>query len=383
MKSFKALNKINSVEGVSVAGSVLAPLVDKRLVPYPWIMTIVVSRHCNSRCQMCYIWQQKDTPILSLEQYEQMFTRNDFSFVRILTLSGGEPTLRSDLAELFGLTLRHMGNLERYIVATSGLNTRRTITHITHMLETMYSEKNKILRLDAQVSLDGVGEVHDRVRGISGFFEKTTATIRELKQLQKQYPRLGIRISSVLMPENIGGAEALREFARENELPIHYSPVVLADTYYNNLPVSDNLPLDNSDSRRQALAFFEKLGKEDESSLRHYYQDMTHMIQGEKRGRRCMMGYYGFVLEYDGNIYPCINHEQNSFGNLLNEPFEEIWFKGVSDEVRKELRANGCPTCPALCYTHSVNALEVADYAGRKVARKIKKALKSPAAQGH
>ena len=93
-KGFSALNNI------SAAASVLSPLIDNRFVPYPYLLTFVVTRRCNSRCQMCSIWKEKDSPLLSLEQIERIFRQNDFSFIRSVTLTGGEPTLRSDLVQI-------------------------------------------------------------------------------------------------------------------------------------------------------------------------------------------------------------------------------------------------------------------------------------------
>ena len=96
MKSFTILNNAGSLQTIQAAGSLLSPIVDNRLVPYPWIMLFVVTRRCNSRCQMCSIWQEKDSSYLSLEQINQILTSSDFSFVRSLILTGGEPTLLNE-----------------------------------------------------------------------------------------------------------------------------------------------------------------------------------------------------------------------------------------------------------------------------------------------
>lgn len=366
MRSFKILNRLGSFRNISVAGSLLSPLVDNRLVPYPWIMMFVVTRRCNARCQMCSIWQEKDSPFLSLEQIEGIFTRNDFSFVRSLAITGGEPTLRSDLPQIFELNLRHMQGLEHVLMATSGLNTRRTLEYTAEMMELLSKIENKIYRFDVQISLDGIGAVHDQVRGISGFFNQVQESLDGLKTLQQKCPKLALRFSSVMMPQNLPHVETLDEFARKNEIPIFYSPVVIAGTYYNNLHGAENLSLYGSSTQGAAMKFFEKLSREEETSVRYYYKDMVGMVQGKPRSRRCMMGFYGFVLEHDGNIYPCVNCERVSFGNLLTDSFDDIWFHGNSDEVRKQLRSSCCPTCPSMCFTAPINAGETIDYAWRR-----------------
>ena len=78
------------------------------------------------------------------------------------------------------------------------------------------------------------------------------------------------------------------------------------------------------------------------------------MIQGRSRSRRCMMGFFGFVLEHDGGVYPCVNCEDASFGNLLHEPFEQVWFGRQANEARRQLRASCCSTCTSMCYVQPV-----------------------------
>jgi MoaA/NifB/PqqE/SkfB family radical SAM enzyme len=360
MRRIGFLHRLGSMRMVSVLGSVLTPIVDNRFVPYPYLMIWVVTRQCNSRCQMCSIWQQKNPPFLSVEQAEQIFARDDFSFVRSLTLTGGEPTLRSDLPELFQIALANSPNLEHVLLATSGLNTRRTVQFVDQMLETLNAAENRVYRFDVQISLDGVGEVHDTVRGIPGFFDQVQATLTKLRELQGRYPRLNLKLSCVLMPYNLPHVDALQGFAGRENLQIYFSPVVIDAAYYNNLHGVNSLSFSANGSNADAQRFFERLSQAEQSSLRFYYQDMAQMVQGEPRRRRCMMGYYGFVLEHNGNVYPCVNCEGNSFGNLLTDSFENVWFGPSANDARRALRVECCPSCTSMCYPPPSNALEMA-----------------------
>ena len=109
------------------------------------------------------------------------------------------------------------------------------------MLESIETKHDHLRRFDVQISLDGVGEVHDTVRGISGYFNRVQATLEGLRQVQKRFPRLNLRLSCVVMPYNLPYVAAVQEFARNEKLSIHYSPVVLSGNYYNNLPEESSL----------------------------------------------------------------------------------------------------------------------------------------------
>jgi MoaA/NifB/PqqE/SkfB family radical SAM enzyme len=262
--------------------------------------------------------------------------------------------------------------LEHLLLATNGLSTQRVIKHVTQLLETLNATDNRVRTFDVQVSLDGVGEVHDRIRGIPGFFQRVQGTLAGLRALQERFPRLKLRLSTVLVPDNMSQADALDAFARQHNLPIYYSPVILSGEYYCNLQSTDGLLFSDQQSSH-IQHFLERLGQEDQTSLRFYYQDMARMMQGHPRGRRCMMGFYGCVLEHDGNLYPCVNCEQHSLGNLLTDSFEDVWFGERAAQVREQLRASCCPTCTSMCYPLPINALEVVQ-AGwrRRIARRKK-----------
>src|SRR3984893_18515576 len=60
-------------------------------------LTVVSTFRCNSRCQMCHVWKYPTAPEqeISLETLAKLPGGFDN-----LNLSGGEPTLRRDLAEL-------------------------------------------------------------------------------------------------------------------------------------------------------------------------------------------------------------------------------------------------------------------------------------------
>lgn len=364
-------DKLPSYKAVSATASLLSAGVNARRLPRPFLLTFVVTRRCNSRCQMCNIWQEKDSPFLSLDQIRHIFGKDDFSFVRQLTLTGGEPTLRSDLPELFEIVRAACPNVEHVELATSGLNTRRVLDHVERMLASIERAPGRINRFVAQVSLDGIGDMHDQIRGIDGFFDIASATLDGLAKLEKRYPILRRRLSCVVMPQNLAYVERLREFARERDMGIYFSPAVLSGKYYRNLH-GGNLTFVSGEGRNQAaVETFQSLAQAEDSGMRFYYEDIGRMLQGAERKRTCMMGFYGCILEHDGNIYPCVNYEINSLGNLLEQSFDDVWFGPQSGAVRQDLRQHGCPTCVSSCYTLPTGAGEMAELAVRRAGRRV------------
>lgn len=366
-------DSLPSLSHVVTAAGLSADVISPEMHGRPFSMILVVTRRCNSRCKMCNIWQEKDSPMLSLDQYRHIF-RDPLPSIRALAITGGEPTLRKDLPQVWEIARGGLPRLEYGLLATSGLNVQRTLDQTEEILQQIEADPGQIRCFEVQVSLDGVDAMHDQVRGIDGFFEKVKRTLAGLQRLQQRYPLLLPKLSSVVMPENVDQIAAIQAFAREVNMSVHFSPVVLTGTFFNNLQDAETLGFVPGAPRTVAAQeAFRQLGEEEPGSLRFYYRDVVKMLGGAPRGRTCLMGFFGCLVEHTGDVYPCPIWEQESFGNLLEESFDAVWFGDRARAARYKLRRTGCPTCSSMCYPHSVGLQEVAQekvaHVGHKIAR--------------
>ncbi len=364
------IDRLPSLRATNVTAATLSPIVTSANVPHPFLMTVVVTRRCNSRCKMCNIWQEKDPPELTLDDYRRIFEK-PWNFVRALTITGGEPTLRADLPELFEIIHAGCPNVEHVELATSGLNVKRTLRFIEQIAQSIQAQPGRIRKFNVQISLDGLDDMHDNIRGIDGFFEKVTATLDGIRELGRSFPFLHRKISTVVMPQNLPQAEQLQAYAAAHHIPIHFSPIVVSGQYYANTSGSSDLIfISGDDNSGAASGFFTRLAGADESALKFYYADIAKMLGGAKRSRRCMMGFYGFILEHDGNIYSCVNCEQYSFGNVLTQSFDEVWFGKQAQTARQNVRTTCCPSCVSMCYTLPAGPVELAQVVTQRLRNK-------------
>ena len=72
-------------------------------------LTIIATYRCNSKCSMCNIWKYPSLPKeeITLETMQKIPFGIDH-----LNITGGEPTLRSDLAEMADLLYPRAKKLE-------------------------------------------------------------------------------------------------------------------------------------------------------------------------------------------------------------------------------------------------------------------------------
>ncbi len=179
-----------------------------------WIAFLLTER-CNSRCVHCDIWQNRgreDGP--SPEEWKAaLLDIRRWLGPAHVCLTGGEALLKPFTVDL----VRYGGELGLFI---------ELLTHGYWENQQRIEEVALARPWRVTLSLDGIGETHDLVRGRAGFFEKTARTIETLKRMRAQH-RLGfsIRLKTVLMAQNLSDAGALARFATQDGMDILYQAV--------------------------------------------------------------------------------------------------------------------------------------------------------------
>jgi MoaA/NifB/PqqE/SkfB family radical SAM enzyme len=151
--------------------------------PTPLFASYNVTGRCNMRCIYCE-WWKTETPELPTKKAMAVIEAVCSLGIPFFDFSGGEPLLRRDLTTLAKRAATH-GCLV-------SMNTNGTLLN-----ESRVSEVADAFDLIV-VSLDGPKEVHDRIRGVAGTYDKAVEAIRLLKT---HGVRVGI--NSVVTPWNI------------------------------------------------------------------------------------------------------------------------------------------------------------------------------------
>ena len=171
---------------------------------------------CNSRCQMCRIWENKQSDDISVEDLRKGLGDGLFSEVESIGFNGGEPTLRQDLPDLVQVVLESLPKLKSVSLITNAFKYRQVIGQIEAMGKIL---KPRGIAFDVMVSLDGFEEVHDRVRGREGNFARAQHVIDFIKSS----PLVdSVRIGCTVIRENVNHLPDLLDFCIRNELYIKY-----------------------------------------------------------------------------------------------------------------------------------------------------------------
>ena len=159
----------------------------------PMNLTFSVTNRCNSRCKTCHIHQNKSEE-LGLDEWRQVFqSLGKAPFWT--TFSGGEPFLRSDFFELVRSLCEHC-RPSVINIPTNGLLSDPIPAVVKQITD--YCRRAQII---INVSLDGIGENHDAIRGVPGNYEKALQTLKDLKRLTA--PNLSLGIHTVISKFNV------------------------------------------------------------------------------------------------------------------------------------------------------------------------------------
>jgi len=143
----------------------------------PEFLSLALTWKCQSRCSTCGIWDAPHSDEeMSLEDYKRLLRDPLLSELKVWEMTGGEPMLYKDIFGLTKLAFKYIPHAEIRI----GTNCI-AVNHTIKLLDTF---KDKPLYLS--VSIDGIGEIHDKIRGVKGNFANVMKVINHIRKLQKE-----------------------------------------------------------------------------------------------------------------------------------------------------------------------------------------------------
>ncbi len=307
--------------------------VDKKPVVV-WNMT----KRCNLRCIHCYARAEGED-----FQGKELTTEEGKGFiddlarfgVPVILFSGGEPVLRPDLPELIDYAVKKG---MRAVISTNG-------TLITE-------EKARIFARCSLsyigVSLDGMGPVNDRFRGVKGAFNQAMEGIRNAK---KAGIKVGLRFT--IHRGNYSEIPAVFDLiGREDIERVCFYHLVYAGR--GSTLVNEDL---SHEEQRSAVdyimdrtkTFFDR-GKEIEVLTVDNHADGPYLYLRLARENPARAGEVLELLKMnegnasgigiacvdeEGNVHPDQFWRHYTFGNVRTRPFSAIWTDTTNDLMAK------------------------------------------------
>lgn len=320
----------------------------------PVNLTLSVSPTCNSRCKTCNIWKKKDlsargaqagNDFTSQEWDKTMASLGKWPFW--ITISGGEPFLKKgELVKLVKICY------ERNKPAIINIPTNSLLYAFTPKYVEQMCQSIPGTQLIINLSVDGIGEKHDYIRGIPGNFKRVLLNLEGLKKLQKKYSNLAIGIHSVISNFNYRDVEELYAWAfsvkpdqyiteiAEERVELDTKGLPLTPSWENYSKAINKLVKIIKNQKFKGVAKFT------EAFRLEYYNNVKKYLKTRKQVIPCYAGLASSQIYANGDVWQCCI-DADVMGNLreTNFDFKKIWFSRKADEIRKKVKNGGCG-CP-------------------------------------
>jgi MoaA/NifB/PqqE/SkfB family radical SAM enzyme len=318
----------------------------------PLVLTFSVTNKCNSRCKTCNIWRApvKGLEELSLDEIESTFKSMDPLY--FLNISGGEPFLRGDLTEIIRLAKRHLSPNIIHI-PSNGLAVDLIERRVKEILEILSDGKTV---LTIKLSLDGVGERHDEIRGVKGNFARVVETYKRLHRLREEYPNFHLGINTIISKFNVDHLDEIVEYVRQLKPDSFVTEI--AEKRSELFNVQDDITPDPETYEvlirkfmarvRDDLKHKRSISKLTDASRLVYYEYVIRILKENRQVLPCYAGISNVHINPYGDVWPCcVLGYEKSMGNLrdFDYDFKKLWTSEQANAVRAFIKSGKC-YCP-------------------------------------
>lgn len=293
----------------------------------PTDMCIITTYRCPMRCKMCDIWKNPTIEQKEIKPAELEMLPN----VKFVNITGGEPFVRKDIEDIISVMFT---KAPRVVISTSGWYEDKII-----------ELAKKFPNIGIRISLEGMAETNDYLRGRQGGFEKGLRTLKNLQSMGLTDIGFGITVS------NHNSSDMLNLYELAKGLKMEFATAAFHNSYYfhkNDNVITNKSEVTENFEKLIALQLKENSPK---AWFRAFFNNgLINYIEGGRRQLPCEAGMVNFFVDPYGEVYPCNGLEskywKESMGNIRQTTvFKDIWESEQAEKVRDMVR-----TCPKNCW---------------------------------
>jgi len=280
-------------------------------------LAVILTYRCSSKCSMCYVWQNPTLPEAEVGLPVLEKIPHGISY---LNLTGGEPTLRRDLGEIVDLLYPRAMTLE---ISSNGTNPER--------LEPII---RKYPNVKIRFSLDGMGEVNDRVRGEKGGFDRKLQGLLRLKEIG------GCDLGFAMTVQDDNAYQLGMVF----DLCQRHGFELATSTLHNGFQFhkGDNAPYDRAAVAHEIQGLAGQMLRT--ANVKNWFRAYLNLglmrkVLGEPRLLPCTAATDFAFVDPWSDVYACNVRPDLKLGNLKQKDWAEIMDSPPAHEMRRRVAA--------------------------------------------
>ena len=285
----------------------------------PLSASLKLTENCQARCITCNYWQTRWEDGVDAGKAVDIINRLGNFGIRYLRFTGGEPLLRRDLFQI--MREADMSKFRRVTLQTNGL-----------LLKKLHQEINESPITKVAVSIDGLENSNDVIRGIRGYFKLAIEGITLLKGKQ-------LTIVATLNGRSAGELEELADAARKVGAKFNFN--ILDDRSYFLRHTSTSQLWPNQSETAKIVAFLRDKLKRPAYELDYIFKYFTREPLEEPP---CVLGFLELFVVSNGDVLAGC-YVLKPVGNVLHENLEELVNSERYREACVRMVRRECPGC--------------------------------------
>ena len=321
----------------------------------PSIAVLGITERCGLHCKMCRIWLDGDHDeggeLKTFQICRMIDELRDDLGIRRIRLIGGEPFFRGDIVQII-THAKARGIHVNVVTDGTEISEERADQVVASGLDTI------------RFSLDGVGEVHERVRGKRDCYRKTTDSIHRIQEAKKRrrvaHPE--VQIHSVITRINYNQVLPLWNETQTTFAPSRFlfgpllemTPEMVLENVWNEkqllddhyIPIGKSLQL--SDEQRAVFdSQVREISGKQESGVPRPLLDWLARLCAKRT--QCPDS-NTLHINRAGYVKVCSVYTNYSYGKYPETPVKQIWFSRKHADFMQRLNVGDSPpACDEIC----------------------------------
>ena len=285
----------------------------------PLAAHVKLTENCQAKCISCDYWKTRWHDAIKADRAAELLNEIGAAGIHSLRFTGGEPLLRTDLFEI--IKRADMRPFKEVILQTNGL-----------LIKKMHKQINDSAITKVCISIDGLEETNDLIRGIDGYFDLAMQGIKLLR---------GKKVSIAVTLNRISAKELgkLAEVAHGVGAEVQYNVLSQSLSFIKDADMDSMWP--EGGDVKEITKFLRDDLERPEFEVEYVTKYFKRQLVAEPP---CILGYLQVFVMSNGDVmtgcYPL-----KPVGNILKDKLETIlasedYVRQCEAMVRRE-----CPGC--------------------------------------
>lgn len=294
---------------------------------YPISATLELTERCNFNCVHCYINQpaacaEAKARELTTEQVKKLLDEIAAAGTLFLTLTGGEPLLRPDFAEIY-MHARRLGMIVDLL--TNGTLIDQNLIEIL--------KKSKPNTVD--ISMYGATkETYEKVTRLPGSYDRFLRGVRLLKDAD-----ITMSLKSIALTLNVHEIGQMSQFAEELGAPFRYDGLLWPRIDGGKSPFEYQLPIEHVIEMDLEYPDRQEEWRKKGELFRNIPGRTEYVFV-------CGAGLRSYTIDCSGKMSMCSMARQPSF-DIIEMGFEQAWQALGLLRQQKRVKSTPCTDCTA------------------------------------